>query len=353
MENYITGLENNDPTLVKLSINDYIYNSDMIHFAKALEKNTTLEKLAINRNSFCCESIIAFADMIKINNFLKKIDISSNHIGNNIGDNSIMTIYEALKINTSLQELNISYNNIDINGIIAISRVCFTLSLIKRNNLEALKVNTTLQELIIDNNSSGIIHIFEALKINKSLKKICFYEGDINDECAIVISDILKFNTQLEILNFSSEVNINKKELEKIIEFLKVNTTLKKLYMFQIDIDENIAFLLGKCLKINNTLPTRLKPGSGTPELALQVLDISFNEIGNGIIAIANFLKINNTLQILYINSCYIDEYGIIEICEALKVNTHLQKLYIGYNNIGENGAIAISRVCFSLSLIK
>ena len=147
MEDYINNLQNNDESPFKLNIYYDIGENSAINDAisEALKINTHLQQLNIIGNNIGDKGAIAISEALKVNTGLQILYIS----GNKIGYKGAIAISEALKVNTGLQILNIYSNNIGENGAIAIGRVCFTFSLIKRNNLEALKVNTGLQKLLV------------------------------------------------------------------------------------------------------------------------------------------------------------------------------------------------------------
>ena len=73
-------------------------------------------------------------------------------------------------------------------------------------------------------------------------------------------------------------------------------------------------------------------------------LNVSSMEITDeGVIAIAEALKINSTLQTIYLDYNEIGVEGAIAIAEALKINSTLQEINLDDNEIGDEGAIAIA----------
>ena len=74
----------------------------------------------------------------------------------------------------------------------------------------------------------------------------------------------------------------------------------------------------------------------------LQVLNISFNPIGDeGIAAIANTLD-NASISKLNVYDCNITVTGAKSLAGALKINHTLKSLTVSCNNITVDGAIAI-----------
>ena len=69
------------------------------------------------------------------------------------------------------------------------------------------------------------------------------------------------------------------------------------------------------------------------------MLNISGNLIGDdGVTHLAEALKQNKTLAILYIGNCGITDAGVAPLAEALQINSSLRHLNVQYNKLSENG---------------
>ena len=80
----------------------------------------------------------------------------------------------------------------------------------------------------------------------------------------------------------------------------------------------------------------------------LQLLDISWNPIGDeGIAAIATNLK-NSMISKLYVEDCEITVTGAITLAECLVKNSTIKSLSANRNDITVNGAIAILEAAVS-----
>lgn len=126
--------------------------------ANVLKKNTTLENLEIRNCKITPGGAKKIAEALTCSQ-LRTLVISEN----NIGDNGVLAFAEALKVNNFLTELDISYCNVDDAGCVKLA--------------EALKdnVNSGLMTLILKNNlitDIGAKALLDLLNTNTNLKKI-------------------------------------------------------------------------------------------------------------------------------------------------------------------------------------
>ena len=85
--------------------------------------------------------------------------------------------------------------------------------------------------------------IGEAIKVNKTLKKLNITDNSISDDGAAAISDGLKYIISLQELNMSHN-KITSEGAKMIAEAIKVNTTLHTLdlRLDDIDINDELSF---------------------------------------------------------------------------------------------------------------
>lgn len=227
----------NNPIEINFSELNILYD-EYIELMRWLKTNNITTKL-IMYNVFFSKSVPQIiSEIIKINNFLKEIQI----VANKIDAQGCKIIAKAVKFSNSLVKLDMSYNEITDKG-------CFKIA-------KALKNNETLVYLNLDRNSISFIgcnELFEALKINKTLTELSLKINHIDYRSGEVIAETLKINTVLTILDFEHNC-ISNKGCRKIFEALKSNTTLHTLNMKRNLITEYAFKRIVQDFDINKTL---------------------------------------------------------------------------------------------------
>ena len=159
-----------------------------------------------------------------------------------------------------------------------------------------------------------------------------------------VIADLLKTNGgsdgRQKIINtlFLDNCNIDKEGLMILVESLRLNTTLTKLYLSGNHIGDTVISVLSSSLKENTTL---------------KELILDHNEIGyEGAMSLASLLRVNNTLNELFLNHNYIGNKGSMMLSEALRINTSLAVFYLNDNNITDEGTMLFrNALCVNTTL--
>ena len=371
--------------------------ANVVMMTKAIQINTTLQKLDMSNNSISDHGAAAISDSLKINVSLQELDLAGNKIttegakeiaeaiqvtktlqtlnlsSNNISDDGAAAISDSLKINVSLQELDLTWNNIKNEGAKKIAEAIQVTKTLQTLNLfynkisdygaaaisDSLKINVSLQELNLANNkitTEGVKKIAEAIQVTKTLQKLDLSFNKISDDGAVAISDSLKINVSLQELNLRKN-NITTEGVKKIAEAIQVTKTLQKLNLCHNNISDDGAAAISDSLKINVSLQElNLSENNitieGVKKIAeaiqvtktLQILDLSGNEISDdGAVAISDSLKINVSLQELNLAVNKVTTEGAKKIAEAIKVTKTLQKLNLNFNKISDYGAAAIS----------
>ena len=394
-----------DNTLQSLDLSENIIFTDnksrcianVVRMTKAIQINSTVQKLNMSYNSISDDGAAAISDSLKINVSLQELDLAGNNIitegaikiaeaiqvtktlqklnlyNNNISDDGAAAISDSLKINVSLQELNLADNKITTEGAKKIAEAIQVTKTLQKLNLynnsisddgaaaisDSLKINVSLQELDLEENNittEGAKRIAEAIQVTKTLQKLDLCNNNISDDGAAAISDSLKINVSLQELDLA-ENNITTKGAKKIAEAIQVIKTLQKLYLYNNNISDDGAAAISDSLKINVSLQELdLAENNITTEGAkkiaeaiqvtktLQKLDLCINNISDdGAAAISDSLKINVSLQELDLAKNKITTEGAKKIAEAIQVTKTLQKLDLCNNNISDDGAAAIS----------
>jgi hypothetical protein len=144
--------------------------------------------------------------------------------------------------------------------------------------------------------------------VSKQGKKLITKYGKI----LFTVSDILK-------VHGITHRNNKRKLFKKIIFEFRNSNSLR-----QLDIDDIIDEL-----EVNNIIFSSISISNCTNRIKREFL-------------FSRALKVNTSLQSLYLNNNHINSKDVIAIAEALKVNTSLRKLYISNNYLGSEGANAL-----------
>ncbi|KAL0226000.1 hypothetical protein P9112_013324 [Eukaryota sp. TZLM1-RC] len=172
---------------------------------------------------------------------------------------------------------------------------------------EGLKVNKTVKTMVLTNanlEDKGTVPLAEALKVNTSLKKLIVYDNRIEEKGTEALADALKFNytlTQLQLGDIScsdtDENYIKDEGAVYLSEMLKVNRSLKILNLKSTRIGTAGASALAEGLAQN---------------YGLKQLYLDGNEIGDdGAISLANALKFTTTLTFMSVHNCKLENRGI------------------------------------------
>jgi len=183
----------------------------------------------------------------------------------------------------------------------------------------ALSVNTTYETLDLFGNDTmgdaGLIALAEALKVNKTLKRLMMQDAGISGYGAFAIAEMFKVNNSLKVVYFVQN-NFGDFGATLIAEALKTNKTLTFVCLCDNNITDLGASAIAEALKVNNTLTS---------------LDLSHNFLisDRGAYAFAGALKINNTLKQLEIGGTQIRREGALSLAKAFQVNTGLRLVCI------------------------
>ena len=181
-----------------------------------LKFKTPLKELLVHNNLITIEGSRALAELIKNNNSLKKLNISSNPIlsnGINIICESIMN-YKNI-----LEEFLINYT--DCNDYCS------------KTIIDMLKINKNLCIFSFTGNkftNKGTDQILSALRFNKSLKKLSLGSTYINSEAFYNLSKYLSFNKSLLILEIRSS-KFGDKMLKSLSKIFLHNNTIVNIFL--------------------------------------------------------------------------------------------------------------------------
>ena len=309
-----------------------INNERLLTLCSYIKNMTNLKVLNLSGNNI---TDITPLNIILKNNIIKKIDLSDNNINNfNL---------ENLKINTSLKELLLNNNRPYYDSEIYIDKLYDGL---KGNNsievldlsnndfidykilFETIKNNNSIKTLKLKGNDIETDYISEYLQNNKSCMKIynesslsmnlensiiCRYNLANTDN--IIFIDPYGYDYKYYLNEFSSKIH-----LEKIFKALEYNNTLNRFkFYFLNDIEYNS---LCNMLKINTSIKY----------LYLIDVPIRLPNYTHDFHELFNVLKYNSSIQELYINIVKMNIKEIKSLSEMLKYNSSLKKLTIQLN---------------------
>ena len=206
-----------------------------------LEYKTPLKELLVQNNLITFEGSKAIAELLKNNNYLKKLNISSNPILSS----GINTICDSItNYKNILQEFLINYTD------------CNDYCLNKMINM--LKVNKNLCLLSFIGNkftNKGTDKILSSLRFNTSLKKISLGSSYINSEAFYNLPNYLSFNKTLLILEIKSS-KFGDKMLKNLSKIFLYNNTLVNIFLVDNLLTHDSIVYFGQFILKNKTINT-------------------------------------------------------------------------------------------------
>jgi Ran GTPase-activating protein (RanGAP) involved in mRNA processing and transport len=401
--------------------NNGIGDKGAVAIAGALQRNKSLRELGLCRNKIGDAGMTAIAQALTQNNSLKELNLYGNE---NIGTTGLRSLADALEVNSGMKKIWLANCSTDDEGTAILA--------------DGLKINTTLRTVHMYSNRIGDLGATAMLDVltkhNTTLTELTLHNsaGDISESIICAIGEILDANkagTRSGVLPIVSgdlrppgqstikslqhhlppvpakppqqveesvrcihdETTLNligskigAKEAKQIAKELALNTTLKRLYLYDNCIGDDGAIAIANALRTNsslerlglswneisvdgvvaiaNVLPTNksLKKldlgynGSGDAGMtaiaqalkrnnSLMALYLQGNEIGSvALTSLADALKLNEGLKTLWLSHCSINDEGATILVDVLKINTTLTAVYLDHNSIGEVGAQAI-----------
>ena len=310
------------------------------NIATVLSHNTNLQVLNLNGNMLESAGISIITNSLKAVSALTELYLSDNNITEKAADDIVTVLSHSNK----LKVLNLNRNDLKATGIIKIAKALQMCTLqqleIEGNNATkkaandiaaVISRNTNLQVLNLNDNNlqaQGIQLIATALQSTSSLTHLYVSNNNITKEAASSVAQALLSIPNLQLLHLNGN-NLGTMGVIKIAESLQNISTLKKLQLNNNGVTDVAAGSIAELLSHNNCIQ----------ELALG--DNCFQ--CKGIMKIAKALKIVTGLTCLKINNCNITDRAAEDIANALLHNTSLQVLDLSGNNLGE-GIIEITK---------
>lgn len=258
-----------------------IDDTDWSTIFQGLEKNTTIEKLSIERHKMGQNAVDALSKTLQNNKTLAKLYLRNCAIG----DDGINTLVDnGLEGNSTIKKLKINYNVISAVGAKKLS--------------EFLEGNSSIRTFDISENQikdEGLIAISKALRGNSSLKKINLGFNEIGDSGIQAFSKVLKDNNTLEQLHLNYN-EIGNSGIENLSDALEGNNTLQILYIGNnIYSDSAVALIINKVLKGNESLiALDLSKGDGIPLIKEGITNLLIDVLPNTNIQCLHLSQFNN-----------------------------------------------------------
>ena len=379
-----------------------LHTSGAIKIARSLQKISSLTKLYINHNNITHEAADDIAAAISCNIHLQELNLGNNNLQtsgiikivrylqeisllqklyihhNNITDEAAEDIGTIILCNNHLQELNLDKNNLQTSGTIKIAKslqkiLLLTKLYISHNNITheaaddiaaAISCNIHLQELNLGSNNlqtSGTIKIAKCLQKISSLIKLYINHNNITHEAADDIAAAISCNAKLQ------EVDISRNNLQtigviKILKALKGISTLRKLYLSNVNISDEVADDIVAVISCNTQIEVLDVSGNNIKAMGAMKIGENLQHIytpktlfisnNNNIAAddVAAIISGNACLQELYICRKNLHAKAIIK---ALQGTCALTKMHFANNNITDEAADDIAAVVSSNTKLK
>ena len=345
----------NHPTLIKIIIvliDDVINNLSKEIIIQGIDGLTTFPKGILNLEKIKehfeqCQNPNITKDNISLSDDNSSENEDELIIEEDITENTLKVIFKYLFQN--IQKLNTKIDNSDNISIDS-----------NFENEENGTENNKIKKIIIQNSKFPDLYVFALLIKNlekyKSLQKFGFNNNFINSDFEgwKNIESLLNKNYNIRILDLKSS-SLNDLELERIIESIKD----KRIRL--LDLSENFLTVEGmkslqNFLKINKTLQRLYLQRNAVVQFKAEgvkyvcesflnhpnilLLDFSYMELTGCGQFIGNLIKENKTLENLNVASCKLNIGDFKNICEPICQNKKLKKFNISFNDMGGNKSL-------------
>lgn len=395
------------PTLERLDIsNNAIKYRGVALLAQALMNNTQqsqsqLRHLDITSNQIGPQGMSALAKMLILDRRLTSLRCGTNDLGPEGSDHLALV----LKHNYTLQELSMEENGIGPDAASRLvgqliedaNRIC--TSALERLNLarngigevgatrlaQVLMTNAALTDIDLTGNqigSVGAVQLADALANNLNLSRLTLKDNEIDDRGAFALADALgNPSCPLEVDNVDWTENlitgeglaslsrvpqIKRNRKHWLGEFLRDlwHGTVHSVDMSERNVGDEEVLLVVNTMKESNEplliLSLRLGGPLLTPRSLVplahatipspaKVMRLYLKNCCNmgieSVEAIAICLTTSESLQVLSLVGCCIDEQGAVQIANALATNNFLRRLNLNRNRIGDIGLKAIADI--------
>lgn len=339
-----------------LSENMYILFDALSHNKSIRELDLNCSYVEQNRSA----STKHLSKMITLNNIIQKLKLTGNIIGNDT--TNMQCLFDALRYNTSIKHLELVGSGIkaypDSSGLVYISEMIRFNTTIEKLYLcyndigkwadsfgmeqfsKSLQANTTIRTLNLANcnlkaNAKNISYLSDVLTTNKSIQKLKLSFGDIElQNETYEFLEMIENHTTIESLTLcvnSESYNINDETVERFIEAMKLNTSIRNLKISSSTFTTHHGrlMLFSEMLRVNTTIRAlRFFDPITEWQFNGYVLWTYRNEVPTEITShIFDTLRVNPTIQVLdLLMCCNFDDETKNTVKSFLERNKHNNK---------------------------
>ncbi|KAF8980041.1 T-complex-associated testis-expressed protein 1 [Entomortierella lignicola] len=337
VEAWVKRLRDNDSSFTSLHILSFrrITSSELGQVFEALTSNTTLKEFYASGHSFDETAAKTLAVALEKNSTLERLNIGNDHLGGNEG--VVKVLSDGLSKNKGLIRLDLENKGFGGRNETSVKYIS-----------EALEKNGALQELVLARNKLTDQDIEVLCKSlgqgrNKALQKLDLCLNSFGEPGTRSIANLLASQNQIDgSAGALNEIDLSDNEItgeggQAIGRALETNKMLQKLRMSSC-MDPPLPLDEGAEDKIQWDDDVQLLNKSLTPE---QEQEIHMD--GDTVLeTIASSLKVNQTLQELWMDYCNISSIGATFLASALRHNQGLITVRMRNNRIGNRGARAL-----------
>ncbi|KAE8904472.1 hypothetical protein PF005_g15821 [Phytophthora fragariae] len=376
-----------------------ISDVDFVRLASSISSNSLLEELYLSGHKVGAQGLQAFADCLAVNSTLRHLSLGSEALGDDavktlsaglarnaqsaleswdlefksLGVDGAAAVGELLRTNKSLKTVTLSRNQVGDEGVkklveglgenaeAAVKELNVTDVGISGAGLDSLaalleKESCSLTTLQVSFNGleTASSKFFDALKTNKSLKKLQMKECKLTDEHVAAFAAALKQNSTLMEVDLSDN-ELTKASCASLTDGLRENKALKVLRLENNKCQDEGAVLLADVLATDNTTLTYLDLGNNsltsvgmTPLVkakSVKELHMFNNKLGDGLSELLPVLLANSVIETFGVGANQLHEALSVTLFDALHSHPSLKTLEMGGNTLGQEGLNALDRL--------
>ncbi|XP_031706132.1 leucine-rich repeat-containing protein 34 isoform X3 [Anarrhichthys ocellatus] len=266
-----------------------------------------------------------------------------------LDDGDVLALSKCLRSHTSWTGLDVRYNNITDEGVghlvdllqqdsSSLRSLDLMFNDIRGDGAEvlakSLQCNSTLLSLRLSNNkieNRGAMQLASMLQVNSTLRELELADCDLDTQSVIAFSIVLKSNKTLRSVDVSRPLLFSHQEWAvHVAEMLAVNSSLVELHLGKMGMTDMGMERLTRGLRLNGSL---------------RYLDLRCNRVTrDGVCHLADLLKKNRTLEVVDLSSNRIEDEGAAYLSEAVAwLGCVLRELSVRSNNIRTEGLLSLA----------